>query len=98
MADMENPGMEEELSQKDYSDYGKDMQEEIEDAVDQAMDPFSRDNAPKLNLIVNMRIYDALMALLNHFNHDAALALHEKHADGKVIGSLPWLNIEEDDN
>lgn len=56
-------------------------------------DPFSPENVGKLQLVVNMRIYDALMALLNETDPEAAAKLHQLHASGKVLGSLPWLDV-----
>lgn len=67
------------------------VEEDIED-----IDPFSTENAPKVALIVQMRIYDAVMALLNEKDPEAAAALHEIHAAGKVLGSLPFLDLTED--
>jgi hypothetical protein len=59
-----------------------------------SQDAFSAENSVKLSLVVQMRIYDVLMALLNEQNEEVATRLYELHSDGKVLGSLPWLNIE----
>lgn len=56
-------------------------------------DAFSPENSAKLSLVVQMRIYDVLMALLNEQNEEAASLLHDLHAAGKVLGSLPWLDM-----
>lgn len=56
-------------------------------------DPFSPTNAPKLALVVNMRIYDVLMALLNEKDPEAATRLHEIHSEGRVVGSLPYIDL-----
>lgn len=71
--------------------------------------PFSKDNAPKLQLIVSMRIYDALMAILgeleaangkgidigNEVDTRTATRLHELHARGKILGSLPFIDLSD---
>jgi hypothetical protein len=57
-------------------------------------DAFSPENSIKLQLVVSMRIYDVLMALLNETDPEAASALHELHSQGKVLGSLPWLDMD----
>lgn len=58
-------------------------------------DPFSPLNAPKLQLVVSMRIYDVLMALLNETNGEVADNLHAIHSRGKVIGSLPFIDLSD---
>ena len=52
-------------------------------------DPFAFPNAPGLNLIVNMRIYDVLLGLYLEKNPERAKALMDIHAAGKILGSLP---------
>lgn len=59
-----------------------------------SQDAFSPENSMKLALVVQMRIYDVLMALLNEQNEDVATRLYEVHSNGQIIGSLPWLNVQ----
>lgn len=80
-------------------DYWKDRgvaenKERFEEPTDtgENLDPFSPENAPVVNIIMQMRIYDVLMALLTHTDKDAAKALLELHADGTIFGSIPSLN------
>lgn len=56
-------------------------------------DPFSTENAPKVSLVVQMRMYDALMALLSVQDPEMAAKLHEVHANGKIVGALPYLDM-----
>jgi hypothetical protein len=67
---------------------------ELEDTRE---DAFSPENSQKLQLVVQMRIYDVLMALLNESSPDVAEKLYHLHSDGKVLGSLPWLNMESEE-
>jgi hypothetical protein len=70
------------------------MAKELEDNGN----PFSPQNAPAVNLIVSMRIYDALMALLqtqDEETHDRLNALHEA---GKVAWSVPWIDLTDSDD
>lgn len=59
---------------------------------DDALNAFGPENAPGVSLIVLMRIYDVLMALLR--NQDAAVAkdILEKHSQGLLLGPSPWTN------
>ncbi len=52
-------------------------------------DPFSAQNAPGLSLIVQMRTYDVLLALLNHFDEETADKITEAHESGQILTSLP---------
>lgn len=45
-------------------------------------------------LITNMRMYDALLLLLKHFDAEIALQLDKKHELFKYVGTLPF--IEKD--
>lgn len=60
-------------------------------------DPFSPEHAPGLSLIVLMRIYDVQMALLRAQNKEAANTLHDLHSQGKILGSLPVLDLNNDE-
>jgi hypothetical protein len=51
--------------------------------------PFSAEEAPGIALIVNMRIYDVLMAIYTKLDKDGAADLMEIHTKGGIIGSLP---------
>lgn len=70
---------------------------EKEDAGERE-DAFSPENAAKLSLVVQMRIYDVLMALLNEQDETLANRLHELHSAGRVLGSLPWLDMAANDS
>jgi len=59
-------------------------------------DPFSPQEAPGISLIVLMRIYDATMALLDLASPERAAALHEIHARGGIVGSLPKIEMTND--
>lgn len=59
------------------------------------LDPFSPTNAPALQLLTLMRIYDVLMAKLAAEHPMAAEKLDEIHSNGKLMGSLPWLDMED---
>lgn len=59
-------------------------------------DPFSPNNVGKVQLIVLMRIYDVLMAQLGKDHPEAAEALNDIHSNGKILGSLPYLDLSED--
>lgn len=52
-------------------------------------DPFGPAQAPGISLIMQFRIYDALMALLTHFDEETAEALLDMHAKGATLGSAP---------
>lgn len=58
----------------------------------EAADPFSAENAPTVQIIMQMRIYDVLMALLTNVDEEAAERLLELHANGTIFGSIPSLN------
>lgn len=64
------------------------------------VNPFAPESAPGVQVIILMRIYDVLMALLQESNeemHDKLDALHES---GQVAWSLPYLDLKarpEDD-
>lgn len=72
---------------KGYEDYGVDIGDEI--------DPFAPGNVEKVTLIVNMRIYDALMALLSIKDPEVAARLNEVHESGGIVGSLPFLDLRQ---
>lgn len=52
-------------------------------------DPFDASNAPGIALIVQMRLYDVLMALLHESNPDKANELLQLHTTGALAGSTP---------
>lgn len=58
---------------------------------EEQMDPFSPEHAPGLSLIVLMRIYDTQLALLRHADPEVAESLVNLHAEGKILGPLPYL-------
>lgn len=61
------------------------------------IDPFSPEAVPGVSLVVNMRIYDVLMAIYTHLDEEGAQQLYDLHSEGKVLGSLPYLNLTEED-
>lgn len=62
------------------------------------LDPFAPENAPAVSLIVSMRIYDALMALLQTQDEELHDMLNKMHESGKLAWSLPWINISSDES
>lgn len=61
--------------------------------------PFGPNEAPGINLVVNMRIYDVLMAIYTHLNAQGAQDLMNIHAKGGILGTLPLFDpdlIRED--
>lgn len=46
-------------------------------------------------LITSMRLYDVNMALLNLKDEKVATRLHNKHAEGGIVGSMPTLKVDE---
>lgn len=73
----------------------KELEDVNSDAAVQGTDPFSPETAPAVNLIVSMRIYDALMALLQATDEEAHDMLNALHESGKVAWSLPWISLSE---
>jgi len=55
-------------------------------------DPFAPENVGAFTLVTLMRLYDVNMALLNEQNPQVAARLHERHEQGRIIGSFPWIN------
>lgn len=60
------------------------------------LDPFDPEFVPAFTLITLMRLYDVGMALLNEQNSDVASRLHNAHSKGKVIGTFPWLDADDE--
>lgn len=54
---------------------------------------FPVDDSRVMDTITLMRIYDVLAAILNKIDPEAADIVMERHADGKLIGPIPWINI-----
>lgn len=67
----------------------------MNDEFHEGVDAFSPEGAPVAQLIVSMRIYDVLMALLTDADPKAAAALHQLHSEGKLLGSWPVLRVEQ---
>lgn len=55
--------------------------------------PFESEEAIAASLIVQMRIYDVLLAMLTKVDEGAANKLIDLHANGKILGPLPYLNM-----
>jgi len=53
----------------------------------------SAEDARQIDSVTIMRIYDMLGAILTHLDEDLADAVLAAHADGKLIGPPPYLNI-----
>jgi hypothetical protein len=60
-------------------------------AWEQSIDPFAPEHVAGVQLVVSMRIYDVLMALLDKQAPARADALSELHKAGLVLGSPPQL-------
>lgn len=58
---------------------------------------FEDNDIPSIQLIVQMRIYDVLMAIYTHLDKGGAERLYELHKDGKILGTLPYLNLSPED-
>lgn len=58
-------------------------------AYDTDNDPFNANNAPGISLIVLLRIYDVMMALLKESNADVARELLQLHTTGALAGTTP---------
>lgn len=67
----------------------------VEDEGEALNDPFHPNNVQAVQLIVQMRIYDALMSILAVQDEEASTRLHELHSNGKVLGSLPYIDLSE---
>ena len=55
------------------------------------VNPFDPNLVQQMQLVVLLRIYDAICAVLNETNEDMASALHKAHEQGEFIGSLPGI-------
>lgn len=66
--------------------------------MEDSNDPFSEQLVKQVQLIVLMRIYDVGMAILNELDEDVAKNLHLVHREGKIIGSLPYLDLSGDED
>jgi hypothetical protein len=67
--------------------------DENPDVSSENLDPFDPVNVGKVQLIVQMRIYDVLLAILSETNDAKAEALVELHSQGRVVGPLPILDL-----
>ncbi len=66
------------------------LPDETEDAQDDgSADPWAPENIQIVQTIILMRIYDALMALLNDNNPSEADRLDDLHSAGKIYGPFP---------
>lgn len=54
------------------------------------IDPFAPDNIGVLHFVVQARIYDVLMALLQEQNGASAKNILEMHSQGLLIGPQPF--------
>jgi hypothetical protein len=71
--------------------------------------PFHPDNAAGLNLVMQMRIYDVLMGILDlleddyqkrHGGKDRTTSdlIYEAHASGRIVSELPYFDPGEEEN
>lgn len=58
-------------------------------------DPFNAANAPGINLIVSMRLYDVAMGIYTEMNPERAAVLEELHAAGGILLDLPHYNSDD---
>lgn len=75
-----------------FDDMKEPAEEDFGDAA-VVQDPFSPELAPAFTLITQMRIYDVLLGIYTHLDEDKATALMELHAQGKILGSPPSLDL-----
>jgi hypothetical protein len=60
--------------------------------------PFSPEEAPGVQLIVQMRLYDVLLGILTVLDKGMAESIITAHAEGKILAPLPALNLGEDED
>lgn len=60
-------------------------------------DPFDPSVTPAVSMIIQMRIYDVLMAIYTKMDTEGAAQLHNLHSRGKVLGALPWIDLSEEE-
>ena len=74
----------------------KGLSEEPADQVaEDVVSAFGPETAPGLTLVTLMRIYDVLLAQYRLSSPEGAKRLHDLHAEGKILGSLPYLDLGE---
>jgi hypothetical protein len=71
---------------------------EVEEAVQEQYDPFAPENVGAVQLIVQMRIYDVLMAMYTEQNPGKANILINLHEQGKILGPLPAIDLSNKEN
>lgn len=52
-------------------------------------DPFTPENAVVWQLIVQMRIYDVLMGIMNKLDEKSADIIYEAHQAGRLVSDFP---------
>ena len=62
-------------------------------AEEETYDPLSPEVAPGVQVIIQMRIYDVLMAIYTDMNPTGADALIQLHSQGKILGPLPTIDM-----
>lgn len=60
----------------------------------EVVNPFSADQAPGVQVVILMRIYDVLMALLQNADEELHDKLDAIHESGQLAWSLPSLNLD----
>lgn len=58
-------------------------------------DPFDYKNAPGIQLIVLLRIYDLLAGIYSELDNEKAAGILDLHSKGKLFLPLPYIDIEE---
>jgi len=84
-------------TRRGMQEHWRNMEDSNDDNV-LSNDPFSEQLVKQVQLIVLMRIYDVGMAILNELDEDVAKNLHLVHREGKIIGSLPYLDLSGDED
>lgn len=85
------------MSEFDDTDYGvaesQDKISQSDDKISQSDDVISQSDALSAMVIMQMRLYDVLMALYTAEDAEGASKLYELHANGQVMSPWPFLNI-----
>ena len=60
--------------------------------VEAPADAFAPENIGGISMIIQMRTYDVLMAILTKLDEDSARDLLELHSQGVIVSTAPWVN------
>lgn len=64
----------------------------MENTPEEVNDPFSPEAAPGVSLVVQLRIYDVLLAMLNEMSPEKAEELMDLHSTGALMAPSPFYN------